>query len=294
MQAIRLVVDRPAGTPHDLLVRAVADKLSLSLKQPIIIENRPGAGGNIALEYVVRSKSDGYTLLVAVDTTLTVNPIIYKTLQIDPETALRPLAIFGKNNEILAVHPSVPVHSVNEFVSYAKTNPITYGHGGIGSPGHLTMEYFRILAGFSATPVPYRGNIQVVTGFLSGEIKFAFLPNTGVMSYVERGQLKGIAVTSEKRIETAPTIPTIAESGYPGFNVEAYYVILAPAGVPAPIIEKLEREIALALQSRDLKERFQPLDISVVSIIGPEAALRLKSVKATWEKVLSKVKLSVQ
>jgi tripartite-type tricarboxylate transporter receptor subunit TctC len=155
---IKIVVDRPAGVMHDVVTRALADRLSARLKQTVIVDNRVGAGGNLAAEFVARSAPDGYTLLVALDTTLTVNPILYKKLSFNPQTDLRPVMIMASNTQMLVVHPSIPVNTVAEFVAYAKRHPVSYAHGGNGSPGHLTMELFRRMAEFPATPVPYRGN----------------------------------------------------------------------------------------------------------------------------------------
>ena len=285
-QPIKIIVDRPAGVPHDLLTRALAEKLAARLGQPVIVENRPGAGGNLAAEYVARSAPDGYTLLVALDTTLTVNPALYKNIQVDPRTALRPLSIMAQNSNMLVVHPSVPVNLVADFVAYAKKNPITYGHGGNGSPGHLTMEYFRMRAGFSARPAPYRGNTQVVIDLLSGQIKFGFIATGGVIKHVRAGRLKALAVSGSRRIKAAPEICVIAEFGYPGFNVEVSYIILAPAGVPTPIAQKLETEIRSALQSPDIKQRFRPLNIEIIATSATEAEARINAERATWAKVI--------
>jgi tripartite-type tricarboxylate transporter receptor subunit TctC len=284
---IRIVVDRPAGVPHDLLARALSEKLSRQIGQAVIVENKPGAGGNVASEFVARSKPDGYTLLVALDTTLTVNPTLYKNLQIDPASALRPLSIMAQNSNMLVVHPSIPVKSVPEFVAYAKQHPITYGHGGNGSPGHLIMEYFRMLAGFPGTAVPYRGNTQVVLDLLSGEIKFGFIATGGVIKYVRSGKLKALAVSGDHRIKAAPEIPTIAESGYPGFDVEVSYVVLAPAGVPAPVAERLERDIRAALHSPDIENRFRPLNIEIIATSAHDAEARLKAERIKWRNVIA-------
>jgi tripartite-type tricarboxylate transporter receptor subunit TctC len=286
VRPIKIVVDRPAGVPHDLLARALAEKLSANLGQTVVVENRAGAGGNLASEFVARSTPDGYTLLVALDTTLTVNPILYKSLQTDPIKVLRPLSVMGQNSNMLVVHPSVPVHSVAEFVAYAKTHPITYGHGGNGSPGHLTMEYFRMLADFPAVSVPYRGNTQVVVDLLSGEIKFGFIGTAGVIKYVRAEQLRGLAVSGNRRVEAAPELPTIAESGYPGFEVQTSYAILAPAGLPDPIAKKLELAIQKALKSPDIKDRFQPLGIEITASSAEEASARLQSERTIWKKVI--------
>jgi tripartite-type tricarboxylate transporter receptor subunit TctC len=283
---VKIIVDRPAGVPHDIMTRAMADKLSASLKQTFVVDNRTGAGGNLAAEFVARSAPDGYTLLVALDTTLTVNPTLYKNLSFDPQTDLRPLSIIAKNSTMLVVHPSIPVNSVAEFVAYARKNPVTYAHGGNGSPGHLGMEYFRTQAGFPATPVPYRGNAQLVTDLVAGQIKFGFVGASFLFDHVRAGRLKGLAISAVTRSPLAPDVPTIAEAGYPDFKAEVYYTILAPAGVPEPTATLLEREVQKALKSPDLQERFRPQDIKIVASSGAEAKARIESDTKLWARVI--------
>ena len=185
-----------AGGPLDIVARAIADKLSISLKQPIVIENRPGAGGNIGTEVVARAAPDGYTLGMVLGTTLTVNPSLYKKLPFDPDKDFRPLSIVTTTGNMLVVHPSVPVNSVAEFVAYAKAaaarkEPITYASGGNGTPGHLAMEYFRLHAGFEAIHVPYRGNAPMVIDLVAGQVKVGFVASAGMMDHVQAGRLKG-------------------------------------------------------------------------------------------------------
>jgi tripartite-type tricarboxylate transporter receptor subunit TctC len=283
---VKIIVDRPAGVPHDLVTRAMADKLSASLKQTFVVDNRTGAGGNLAAEFVARSIPDGYTLLVALDTTLTVNPTLYKGLPFDPQADLRPLSIMAKGSTMLVVHPSIPVNSVAEFVAYARNNPITYAHGGNGSPGHLGMEYFRMQAGFPAIPVPYRGNAQLVTDLVAGQIKFGFVGASFLFDHVRAGRLKGLAISAVKRSAMAPDVPTIAEAGYPDFKAEVYYAILAPAGIPEPVPALLEREVQKALKSPDLQERFRPQDITIVASTGAEAKARIEADTKLWAKVI--------
>jgi tripartite-type tricarboxylate transporter receptor subunit TctC len=282
---VRIIIDRPAGVPHDLLTRAMAEKLSASLRQTIIVDNRAGAGGNLAAEFVARSAPDGYTLLVALDTTLTVNPTLYKKLSFNPRSDLRPLSIMASNSSMLVVHPSLPVNSVAEFVAYAKTHPVSYAHGGNGSPGHLTMELFRMLAGFPATPVPYRGNAQLSVDLAAGHIKAGFVSTTGVIDHVRAGRLKGLAVSSAERRSVAPDIPTIAEAGY-DFHRETYFVLLAPAGTPEPIAALIEREARSALQAPDLVNRFRPMNMDVVASSAAEAKARLEADTRLWAKVI--------
>ena len=282
---IKIVVDRPAGVPHDLLARALADRLSASLRQAIVIDNRVGGGGNLAAEFVARSAPDGYTLLVALDTTLTVNPSLYRKLSFNPLADLRPLSMLATSSQMLVVHPSIPVHSVPEFVAYAKTNSVTYAHGGHGSPGHLTMELFRMMAGFQATPVPYRGNAQLATDLAAGQIKVGFVSAAGVLGHVRAGRLTGLATSSARRLVAAPDIPTIAEAGY-NFQRDTYFVLLAPAATPEAVIALIEREARNALNDPDLIKRFQEVNLQIVASSGAEARSRLEADAKLWVKVI--------
>jgi tripartite-type tricarboxylate transporter receptor subunit TctC len=269
---IRMIIDRPAGVPHDILARALADKLAASLKQTIIVDNRVGAGGNLAAEYAARSTPDGYTLLVALDTTLTVNPTLYKNLSINPHADLRPLSIIASSSNMLVVHPSMPVNSVAEFVAYARANPVT-------------MELFRMMAGFLATPVPYRGNAQLAVDLAAGQIKVGFVGTAGVIDHVRAGRLKALAVSSAERRSVAPDIPTIAEAGY-DFHRETYFVLLAPAATPEPVVALIEREARSALQAPDLIKRFRSVNMDIVASSGAEAKARLQADIRLWAKVI--------
>jgi len=282
---IRIIVDRPAGTPHDILTRALSDKLSASLKQTVIVENRVGANGNLAAEFVSRSAPDGATLLVALDTTLNVNPTLYKNLSFNPRTDLRPLSILATSSNMLVVHPSVPVHSVAEFVAYARANPVSYAHGGNGSPGHLTMELFRMKAGFPATPVPYRGNNQLATDLAAGQIKVGFVGTAGVIEHIRAGRLRALAISAAKRSAVAPDIPTIAEAGY-DFERETYFVLAAPAAIPEPVAALIEREARSALQDPELIERFRRVNIEIIASSSLQAKARLDADTRLWAGVI--------
>jgi tripartite-type tricarboxylate transporter receptor subunit TctC len=288
---IKLVVPFVAGAPLDITARAIADKLSVSLKQSIIIENRPSAGGNIGTEAIARAAPDGYTLGMVLGTTLTVNPSLFKKLPFDPDKDFRPIAITTTSGNMLVVHPSIPVNSVAELVAFAKAaaarkEPITYASGGIGTPGHLVMEYFRLHAGFEAVHVPYRGNAPLVIDLVAGQIKVGFVTSAGMMDHVQAGRLKALGVARASRSPLAPDVPTIAESGYPGFRVENITVMLAPAGIPEPIAALLEREVQAALKLPDIIERLRAMDTTPVGIIGPEVRARLKADRAEWAKVV--------
>jgi tripartite-type tricarboxylate transporter receptor subunit TctC len=289
---IRVVVPTVAGGPIDIYARTITDKLSNSLKTSFVIENRPGAGGNIGADVLAKAAPDGYTLGLVLGTVLTVNPSLYKKLPFDPDKDFRPIAIATTGGNMLVVHPSVPVNSVAEFVAFAKAaaarkGPISYASGGIGNPGHLAMENFRLHAGFDAIHVPYRGNAPLVVDLVAGQIKVAFVTSAGTMDHVRAGRLKALGISLPNRSPLAPDVPTIAESGFPGFRVENYSVILAPAGIPEPIAALLERELVAALAVRDVIERLRAMDAAPAGIIGPRVAARLKADRAEWAKVVA-------
>jgi tripartite-type tricarboxylate transporter receptor subunit TctC len=294
---IKFVVPFVAGGPLDITARAIADKLSISLKQPIVIENRPGAGGNIGTEVIAKAAPDGYTLGMVLGTTLTVNPSLYSKLPFDPDNDIWPISIVSTSGNMLVVHPSVPVNSVAEFVTYAKAagvrkQPIVYASsGGIGSPGHLIMEYFRLHAGFEAIHVPYRGNPPMVVDMVAGQVKFGFVVSSGMIDHVQAGRLRGLGVARDSRSPLTPDVPTMAESGYSGFKADTYFVMLAPAGIPEPIATRLEREVQAALKQPDLIERLGTIDITPVGTVGAEVRERIKTDRENFAKVVAAAKM---
>jgi tripartite-type tricarboxylate transporter receptor subunit TctC len=290
---VKLINALVAGSAADFVARTIGDKLSASLKQPLVVENRPGAHGNIAAEFVARAAPDGHTLLFALSTTLTVNPSVYKKLPFDPDGDLQTLSIVGMSSTMLVVHPSVPVSSVSELVALARKQPMAYAHGGHGSPGHLTMEYFRLAAGFPAIPVPYRGNTPLVTDLVGGQIKLGFVGTGGVIHHVREGRLKGLAISKAKRSPLAPDVPTVAELGYPDFKVETYYVMLAPAGLPETIATLLERELREAVNSPDVREKLRANDIEPAGVTSGEAQARIKADRELWAKVVKETGMTV-
>jgi tripartite-type tricarboxylate transporter receptor subunit TctC len=290
---VKIITAGIPGTTFDLVARAIADKLSGSLKQTVIVENRPGAAGNVGAEFVAAAPADGYTFLMALGTTFTVNPSLYKNPPFDPHTDFRFIAITSTTSTMLVVHPSIPVNSVAEFVAFAKKEPVTYAHGGNGTPGHLTMEYFRLQAGFQTTPVPYRGNPQLVTDLVGGQIKFGFVATAGVVQHVREGRLKGLAISTRKRSPLAPDVPTIAEVGHPDFEFESYHVLAAPAGIPEPVAALLEREVLQVLASPELQDKFRAQDIVISPTAGAQAKARIKSDAQLWAKVVKAAHMSV-
>ena len=297
-RAIKLVVPFAPGSPVDITARAIAEKMSASFKQGIVIENRVGAGGNLGTEFVARSAPDGYTLGLVLSTVLTLNPSLYKKIPFDPDKDVRPISIATTSGQMLVVHPSLPVHSVAEFVAYAKSaaarkEPLAYASGGIGTPGHLTMEAFRVRAGFEAMHVPYRGNPPMVTDLVGGQVKAGFVTSAGMMEHVQAGRLRGLGVSHASRSALAPEIPTVAEAGYPGFSVEVASVLLAPAGIPDSIAALLEREVHAALKRPDVIERFRLMDTSVARMSGSQVQAQLKADRAAWAEVVAAANMRV-
>jgi tripartite-type tricarboxylate transporter receptor subunit TctC len=292
-QPIKIIVPFPAGGPLDIAARSVADKLTASLKQNVIVENRPGAAGNLGSGLAAKSPPDGHTLLATLSTTLTVNPSLYKTMPFDPRKDLRAISILTSNSQTLVVHPSVPVNTVKEFVAFASREPVSYAHAGHGSPGHLVMEYFRLKAGFKTSPVPYKGNAPLVHDLVAGHIKFGFVATAGVLPHVTAGRLRALAVSAPKRSQLMPNVPTIAESGYPDFSMETYFVLAAPAGVPDAIASLLEREVQTALKAPDLDARWRKIDMVPVGSTGAAAAARISADLALWAEVVKAANMRI-
>ena len=297
-RTIKLVVPYVAGGPTDIVARAIAEKLSISLKRPIVIENRPGAGGNIGTEIVAKAPHDGHTLGLLVNTTLTVNPSVYRSLPFDPEKDIRPISIVTTTGQMLVVHPTMPVRSLADFVVYAKAatarkEPVTYASAGNGTPSHLAMEYFRLHAGFEATHVPYRSVAPMVVDLLAGQAKIAFIGSAGMAEHIREGRLKGLGVSHARRSPLAPDIPTMAEAGYPGFTIETYHVMISPAGISEPIAGLLERELQAVLDRPDLIERLRLMDIVPLGIVGEGARQRIKNDTQTWAKVVAATNMRI-
>jgi len=283
---VKIVLAVLPGTGIDLVARTITDKLSAKLKQTVIVENRPGAAGNLGAEAVARSVPDGHVLLGALNTTFTVNPSLYKKLPFDPNADFRYISTMGIATTMLVVHSSVPVNSVAEFVAYAKKEPISYAHAGPGSSGHLSMEYFALLAGFQTVPVPYRGNTQLAADLAAGQIKFGFVATPGVVQHIRAGRLKGLAVSGRTRSPLAPELPTIAEAGYPDFEYESYYVLAAPAGIPDSVAALLETEVLQALESPELQERFRAQDILIDWAGSVDTKARIEADARLWAKIV--------
>jgi tripartite-type tricarboxylate transporter receptor subunit TctC len=292
-RSVRLIVPFAAGGPLDLVARMLADQLSTRIKQPFVIENRAGGGGNIGTDVAAKAAADGYTLLIVLSSVLTANPSLYRKLSFDAQRDFRPISIVATSTQMLVVHPSLPVNSVSEFVSLAKKEPLTYAHAGPGSGGHLAMEYFRTVAGFETNQIPYRGNAPLVIDLVAGQVKAGFVSTAGVIGHVLEKRLKPLAISSQNRSPLAPDVPTIVEAGYPQFNVETTFSLLAPVGVLDRVVHLLEREVQEALRVPELVEKLRLQDIVPVGTTATEARRRLEAETELWAAIIRAAKMQI-
>jgi len=254
---IRLVVPFTPGGSTDILARAIGLELTKAWGQPVIIDNVPGAGGSIGADKVAKAPADGYTLLMGHIGTLAVNPSLYPHLSYDPVKNFAPVAWVARVPNVLVVHPSVKASSLKELVALAKARPgqLNYGSGGNGSAANLATEYFKMQTGTAIVHIPYRGTAPAVTDLMGGQIQLLFTGAPAVIGQVKSGQLRALAVSSPRRLDILPDLPTVAESGYKDFEADQWYGMVAPAGTPKDIVAKLNAQINQALASPELKTR---------------------------------------
>ncbi|WP_454766258.1 Bug family tripartite tricarboxylate transporter substrate binding protein [Cupriavidus campinensis] len=260
---VRVVVAFTAGGTTDMLARSVSQQLSQRFKQSFVVENRPGAGGNIGTEYVVRAPSDGYTLLVNSVGPISINQTLYKKLNYDPLTDLVPVVQIADVPNVLVVHPSLPARTFDEFVAYLKANPgkLNYSSTGVGTSSHLSGFMLTERIGAPATHVPYKG-ADALNDLLSGRIQFMFATIPSVMAHIQAGKLRALAVTSARRSRSLPDLPTVAEQGFPGFEAGSWFGIFAPKGTPKPVIRQVNEAVNAALpllQAQMIREGADPV-----------------------------------
>jgi tripartite-type tricarboxylate transporter receptor subunit TctC len=290
---VRMIVPI-VGSTNDVLGRVVAAKLQDLIGQPVVVENKPGAGGNIGADFVAKSQPDGQTLLVGYNGPIAINPTLFDKMPFDPVKDLAPITLAVSSPQYLVVNPSLPVNSVAEFVGWAKANPgkLSYASVASGSASHLTMEMFKLAAHFDATHVPYRGGGPAVTDLIAGNVQAAFLVPGNVQQFVKEGRLKLIASTGQKRFPGTPNVPTLMESGYPDFIATSWIGFLAPAGTPKNVIDRYNKEIVKVLHMPDVRDKLRRMEFEVVagtpaqfaSWIGAEIPRWGKVIKATGAK----------
>ncbi|WP_019449699.1 tripartite tricarboxylate transporter substrate binding protein [Cupriavidus sp. BIS7] len=285
---IRMIVPFPPGSSPDLIARIVTEKLATVLGQPVVVENRPGAGGNIGTGAVAKAAPDGYTLLFTINGPLVTAPSLYRHLSYDPVKQLAPVTLVATSPNVLVVDARLPVHTLREFVALAKSKPgaLNYGSVGNGSAAHLAMEQLKAMAGIDLQHVPYPGFPQITTAMVGGQVQAGFMVPAIAMPMVNAGKLRILAVTSTGRTSLLPSIPTVAESGYPGFEAISWQAILAPAGTPAPIIDRLYRELVRIIGSDDVREKMRAQYFVPAGTAPASLRETMASEKVRWDKVI--------
>ena len=283
---IRLIAPFAAGGALDLIARGLGAKLAESMGQPVVVENRAGASGAIGSEAVARSAPDGYTLLLGATTTHGVNPALNPKLPYDPVKDFTPVSLVATIPHALVVNPSLPVNSVQDLVKYARSgHPLNYGSAGNGSPHHLAAELFKSMSGIQAVHVPYKGSGPALADLMSGQIQFISVELTAAEPYMKSGKLKALATATAERVPGL-SLPTVGESGYPGFEVTSWYAIFGPAGMPAELTSKLSAEIAKAVNETDLRDRLKGLGTTPIGSTPEVLAAHVRSELDRWTKVV--------
>lgn len=285
---IRFVLPFPPGGGTDALARIITPSLAERLGQPIVIDNRPGAAGNISADIVAKSAPDGYNLLMGFSTVLTTSKSLYAKLPFDPERDFAPITQLATAQYILVVHPSVPAKTIAEFIVLARAKPgtLNYASSGVGGPLHLSAELFKARAGIDLVHVAYKGGGPAATAVIAGEVQLIFGSVASSLQHIRSGRLRALAVTGSRRSPLAPELPTIAESGFPGFNVIAWDSLLAPKDTAHGIITRIYTEISHVLKSPEVRELINNIGYEPTGTTPAELAAIIRSESATWAKVI--------
>lgn len=285
---IRFVVPYPPGGASDVTARIIGQKLTEAWGQPVVIENRPGANGNIAAEQVAKAPADGYTMLMGNVGPNAISPGLYPNLPYDAVASFAPVTLTTTVPIVLLVAPSLPVKNIKELIAYAKANPnkLNFASAGNGSSNHLTGELFKSTAGIDIVHVPYKGDAPALTDLMGGQVSMMFTTIVAALPHIKSGRLQAMAIASAKRIAAMPNLPTVAESGVPGFDSSSWGGILLPAGTPKEIIAKMHDTVVAILAMPDVKVRLSGLGAEVVGNTPEEFGSYIKSETAKWGKVI--------
>ena len=287
---IKFVVAAPAGSSIDVLARVIGDKLKDRVGQPIVVENRPAAGGTAATDFVAKAPTDGYTMLMSFNGPLAFGPHLYAKLPYDPQKDLVPVIITSSQPNVLAVTASLPVNSVKELVAYARANPgkLNFASVGNGSSSHLTMELLKATAGIDIVHVPFNGSPPAVTATMQGETQMIFAVMQPLQAQIQAGRLRALAVSTKTRFALLPDLPTIAENGFPGFEALAWNGVLVPAGTPGPVVQRLNSEINAILKDASVKSALNAQGFELIGGTPEDFANLIKSESDKWAPVIRK------
>lgn len=284
---IRLILPFPPGGPTDILGRIIAERMTTDLGQPVVIENRGGAGGNVGAEAAAKSAPDGYTI-VLVAPSLAISPSLYAKLNYDPVRDFAPVSLVGVVPNVMVVNPAVPAKTLGEFIALAKAKPggMNFGSGGSGTSNHLAGELFNLDAGVKLVHVPYKGVNLAMNDVITGQVQLVVIGVPAALPFIQSGRLRALAVIVPQRLAVLPEVPTAAEAGLPNYEVTTWYGVLAPAGTPKPIVAKLNAEVARVMQAPDLQERFAAIGIQVRTSTPDEFAAFIRQEMAKWAAVV--------
>ena len=293
---ITLIVPFPPGGSTTVMARNVADKMSATLGQPVVVENRGGAGGTIGTRSVARAAPDGYTILLSYTATMAIAPSMNVNAGYDPRKDFVPIGMIGFAPNVLVVHPSLPARSVAELIAYAKAAPapVQYGSPGVGTVNHLAGEYLASETGVKLQHVPYKGNGPAMGDLLGGHIPMMFVPIPVALGNVKAGTLRGLAITTAKRSGLLPDLPTLAESGVPGFDVALRYGLMAPTGTPPAVIARLNRELNAALATEDVKQRLATEGAEALPGTPEAYAADVDADEKRWSGLVKKLGIKVE
>ncbi|MGQ0544270.1 MAG: Bug family tripartite tricarboxylate transporter substrate binding protein [Betaproteobacteria bacterium] len=295
-KAVHIINPFTAGGPVDLLARAVGQKLHETWGQPVVVETRAGAAGNIGIEYVARQPADGYTLLVMPTGNAVVNPHIYPKLPYDPLKDFAPVTLLATVENVLVVHPSVKAGSVQELIALARANPgkLSFPSPGVGSQAHVAGEMLQSMANVKMLHVPYKGMAPAMNDLLGGQVSFMFLSISSALKQVEAGKLRALGVASLQRSSAAPNLPTVAEQGLPGFEAVSWYALMAPTGTPKEVVDKIAADSARALKAPDVRDRLVGLGANPVGNTPAELGQMLKKEHAFWGDFIRKAGIKAE
>ena len=291
---VKLIVPFAAGGTTDILGRIFAQQMTNILGQNVIVENKGGAGGNIGAEVVANAPPNGYTLLLASGSMMTVNPYLYKKLPLNYATDLTYITAVAGGPMLVSVSPNLPVNNLKELISLAKTKELTFGSAGIGSQVHMAGENFTYAAGIAATHIPYKGEAPAINDLISGQIDFMVGNLPAAAGFAKAGKIKALAITSSKRVAQLPDVPTVAEAAIPGFVNVGWYALAAPAGTPKAIVEKIYIATQKALESEAMRKSLEINGLTAIVNAPKELDTQIKNESASWEKVIKARNIQAQ